>query len=167
NTKALLKRNEKDPRVWSPVLNVQSALLKNKGDRKFVGSIFTDGVSVYVVHKSDAAVEKCRKQYKKRNITADPASDSDSAPAPAPVSVPASVPASGTNPKPQKKRKSKADKLKEFSYNHEMETAELIATEGRGVLTDPGRGDLLYCMSEMSTPADHCVYRVLRKNKQK
>ncbi|PIA17508.1 hypothetical protein COEREDRAFT_86123 [Coemansia reversa NRRL 1564] len=128
DTKALLNKNEKDPKVWSPVLNLQSTLLKNKGDCKFVENIFTDGISVCVVYKSDAALEKCRKPYKKLIVTADPASASTSAPVSVPgsvsafvfVAVLASVSAPFANTKLQKKRKLKADKLKEFSYIYEM-----------------------------------------------
>ncbi|PIA17507.1 hypothetical protein COEREDRAFT_40903 [Coemansia reversa NRRL 1564] len=45
--------------------------------------------------------------------------------------------------------------------------SSLSQQKKRCVLIDPGRGDLLYCMSEMSTSADRCIYRYSCKNKQK
>lgn len=48
---------------------------------------------------------------------------------------------------------------KEFSYVTDIDLAELMRDEGNTVLIDPGRGDLLYCMHEHSTPTSKQLYR--------
>ncbi|KAJ2076611.1 hypothetical protein H4R24_005599, partial [Coemansia sp. RSA 988] len=78
-----------------------------------------------------------------------------------------SDPAPATDSQPKRKRNSKDDKPKEFPYIHEIDAADLRKMDGRCVLIDPGRGDLLYCMKETSTTADRCIYRYTRENKRK
>ncbi|GAA5803639.1 hypothetical protein HPULCUR_009122 [Helicostylum pulchrum] len=55
----------------------------------------------------------------------------------------------------------------DFEYTENIPNEELITTEGKVVLVDPGRRDLLYCMHEDSTAKEKKVYRCTQNQKFK
>lgn len=56
-------------------------------------------------------------------------------------------------------KKHKPNEKAEFPYITDIEPTKLIEDKGNTVLIDPGRGDLLYCMHENSTPTSKQLYR--------
>ncbi|KAJ1651649.1 hypothetical protein IWQ61_007841, partial [Dispira simplex] len=55
----------------------------------------------------------------------------------------------------------------DIKYTHDVPQSELRETEGKCVLIDPGRRDLLFCMHESSTTENRQQYRYTRCQRAK
>lgn len=55
----------------------------------------------------------------------------------------------------------------DFRYIENICNEELLSTKGKGVLIDPSRRDLLYCMHKDSTVKEKKLYRYTRNQRSK
>ncbi|KAJ2572243.1 hypothetical protein IW140_000992 [Coemansia sp. RSA 1813] len=135
--------------LWGEILDITCRAIKSKqGGKAFEGSIQTDGVSVSIF-------KKCKAKKKNINST-DQTSDtklSDSI--------------SAAKPKAPKPKKGKGKDEFEFEYIESIDQEKLCAMEGNGVLIDPGRRDLLFCMHEYSSIGNPWLFRFTRNHKAK
>ncbi|KAJ2790968.1 hypothetical protein H4R20_006928, partial [Coemansia guatemalensis] len=68
---------------------------------------------------------------------------------------------------PAEKKGKKPTKRPEDIFIDKLPPKELKAIEGKCVLIDPGRGDLLFCMHENSTANNPCLFRYSAPQKAK
>ncbi|KAJ2384459.1 hypothetical protein GGI05_005003, partial [Coemansia sp. RSA 2603] len=134
--------------TWGLVLDLKSKPFKPTSGHQFRGTVSTDAVSIQVQMEL-LSLNKSRFKRKR---------DKDSAASAAPTASAASAAptASAASAAPTKKKSKIAQ---EFRYIHELSKNELEAIKDRVVFIDPGRRDLLYCMSINSTAKPWKTYR--------
>ncbi|KAJ1772606.1 hypothetical protein LPJ74_001322 [Coemansia sp. RSA 1843] len=122
--------------------------LWDEGGKVFEGSVQTDGVSISIF-------KKC-KAKKKINNSTDQTNN---------IKTPDTASAAKT--KTPKSKKGKGEDGFEFEYIGSVDQDKLCAMEGKCVLIDPGRRNLLFCMHEYSSIGNPWLFRFTRNHKAK
>jgi hypothetical protein len=132
---------EEKSAIWQKILNMKYRALKKQNALIFQGMILTDGVGATIL-KQNFDSGRRRKN------------DSDEY-------------ASGSSSGKRKAATKKDDAKEEFEYIEGLGKEKLKKIEGRCVLIDPGRRDILYCMDESSTVSDKRIFRFTKNQRSK